>query len=312
MRWKREKVARVALAGAAALALIAAQGGFATASGPQDTEEATRDIVDTYLNSRPPAAKSAPKPKRRYRRRSGEARAARSGEVRPNQMLGVTVWRLRQATSNDTGERLLTYNASKKEEWTPERVEADTPLTPGDRVRLSIEVPRCGFIYIIDREQRADGSLGEPYLIFPQKQIGNGRNRVVAGQLLEIPDFDAVPNYMTIEPQSSDVVGEVLSVIVTDERQGWLTVEGGMKKLKDDEAARLEGSGIALIDRVELDGGIGTVWTKQERKAAGASGTPLSQGDPGPQTIYVVDTPPGGPTVVKIHLRYGGTKAAGT
>jgi hypothetical protein len=46
-------------------------------------------------------------------------------------------------------------------EWTPQRIEADTPLKVGERVRLSIESPRTGYLYVIDREQYADGSYGE-------------------------------------------------------------------------------------------------------------------------------------------------------
>src|SRR5437867_180490 len=72
-------------------------------------------------------------------------------------------------------------------EWTPERIEEDTPLNPGDKVRLSIEsLSRAGYLYVIDRAQYADGTLGEPLLIFPTLRTSN-KNRVKPGRLIYIP-----------------------------------------------------------------------------------------------------------------------------
>src|SRR5687767_6550434 len=91
-------------------------------------------------------------------------------ETRTGDVLGVTIWRLRQSTASDLQDsRLLIQEdaAAPAMEWTPERVEADTSFTEGERIRLSIESPRDGYLYVVDREQYADGTTSDPYLIFP-------------------------------------------------------------------------------------------------------------------------------------------------
>ena len=77
--------------------------------------------------------------------------------------------------------------SSQSSQWTPERIEVDTPLKVNDRVRLSVESPRDGYLYVIDREQYADGSLGDAYLIFPTRRTRGGDNRVRPGKLIDIP-----------------------------------------------------------------------------------------------------------------------------
>ena len=108
---------------------------------------------------------------------------------------------------------------AKETEWTPERISSTTELRVGDRVRLSIESPRDGYLYVVDREQYADGSFGDPYLIFPTLRTNNGDNRVRPGRLVDMPAQSDNPNYFTLIPSPSreDQVAEVLSIIVTTE-----------------------------------------------------------------------------------------------
>ena len=51
---------------------------------------------------------------------------------------------------------------------------------------MSIESPRSGFLYVIDREQYADGSTSDPYLIFPTQKIHAGNNAVSPGKVIEL------------------------------------------------------------------------------------------------------------------------------
>src|ERR1044072_2842906 len=84
--------------------------------------------------------------------------------------VGVTFWRFRRSTATDKTKELV-EDEDGPVEWTLERIEEGTPLAPGQRVRLSIEsLSRAGYLYVIDREQYADGSLGEPVLIFPPQK----------------------------------------------------------------------------------------------------------------------------------------------
>jgi hypothetical protein len=70
-----------------------------------------------------------------------------------NSWLAV-LWRLRRAEAEDNKEaRLLEHRPSKSAEWSAERLEADTRIREGERVRVSIESPSTGYLYVIDREQ---------------------------------------------------------------------------------------------------------------------------------------------------------------
>jgi hypothetical protein len=141
-------------------------------------------------------------------RRTGQTRLAAGRKSAPasSEEIGVTVWRLRPSRSGDTGGRVLVLDGLKQAEWTPERIEADTPLNIGDRVRLTIESPRPGFLYIIDREQYADGSFGEPMMIFPTMRTRGGDNRVAPGRLIDIPAQEDQYSYFTAQPLEIDAI----------------------------------------------------------------------------------------------------------
>ena len=103
--------------------------------------------------------------------------------VAADTVIGVTLWRLRPIRSADTGERIITHDGPDSIEWLPERVSSDGRLSEGDRIRVSIEAARTGYLYVVDQEQYADGSKGEPYLIFPTTRTRGGDNSVKAGRV---------------------------------------------------------------------------------------------------------------------------------
>src|SRR5206468_2537319 len=91
-----------------------------------------------------------------------------------------------------------------------ERVEGTTLFKPGDRVRVSIESGRRGYLYLLDREMYADGSTGEPYLIFPTDRLRDGDNRVRAGRVVEVPALSDSPSYFKMTSSRPDQMGEEL------------------------------------------------------------------------------------------------------
>ena len=140
-----------------------------------------------FVKARPVKGRSPANASRRtlYRRTSaGPATASSAGAFA---QLGLTVWRLRPATAADTGARIIVQREDETIELIPERLSANAPLHIGERIRFSFESPQEGYLYVIDREQFADGSLGEPLLIFPTTRTRNGDNQVAAGKLVEIP-----------------------------------------------------------------------------------------------------------------------------
>src|SRR5215470_9768795 len=135
--------------------------------------------------------------------------------IADGEMIGLTIWRLRatRAADNQESRLLLEDESSKETEWTPERVEVDTVFAAGDLVRLGIESPRDGYLYVVDREQYADGTVSDPYLIFPTLRNHDGANSVAAGKLIELPERSA----FRLKPMRPDYAGEVLTVLVTSE-----------------------------------------------------------------------------------------------
>ncbi len=222
--------------------------------------------------------------------------------------MGITIWRLRPSRNTDGGPRILVQEGPESVSWTPERVAAGTRLRMGDRVRLTIESPRSGYLYVIDREQYATGELGEPYLIFPTTRINNGDNKVSAGKIIDLPAQEDRPNYFTLRQSRKDQSGEMLTVIVADKPLTDVQIGENALELSKDQVAQWEKEWGRQSERFELSGGAGRTWTKAEQEA-GLDGTRrLSQDDPGPQTIYRI-VGGDGPVLANVELKYGNAGA---
>ncbi len=242
-----------------------------------------------------------------YRRTGSLKLAAGSRKTKPapSEEIGVTVWRLRPSQSIDTGARVVVQDGLRQTEMTPERIEADTPLKIGDRVRLTIESPRTGYLYIVDREQYADGSFGEAMLIFPTKGTRGGDNRVAPGMLIDIPAQEDQYSYFTAQPTGDrrDQIAEVLTVILLTEPLP-LPIGAQPLKLTNTQVAGWEKIWGGTAERLELVDGAGRQWTKEEKLAGAANGRQLTQGGPPPQTVYRLARKAGGPLLVTVPLHY--------
>jgi len=224
-----------------------------------------------------------------------------SVEQAEGEMIGLTIWRLRPSRPADNGEArlLLEEGASKEVEWTPERVEADTIFAPGERVRLGIESPRNGYLYVIDREQYTDGAFSDPYLIFPSLLNRDGANSVAAGKLIELPERSA----FRLKPLRPDYAGEILTILVTPEPLKDVKPGSGPLKLNSEMVAQWESQWASEIERFELVGGAGKPYTKAEKEAGQDGARALNQDDAMPQTLYHVNVKSGSPLLVKVPLR---------
>lgn len=146
----------------------------------------TRGIVPIAFAKARPAKGQTPTNRRTvYRRTSAQAVAASQADEWSQ--LGLTIWRLRPATAADPNERIIVQKKTESVELIPERMPANAPLRIGENIRFSFESPQTGYLYVIDRELYADGSMSEPLLIFPTLRTRKGDNKVEAGKLIEIP-----------------------------------------------------------------------------------------------------------------------------
>lgn len=221
-----------------------------------------------------------------------------------SQQLGVTIWRLRPARTRDLGQRLLVREKDKSSEWIPERIEADTPLRQGDRVRLSIESPREGYLYIVDRDLYSDGKMGDAMLIYPAADMHGGDNKARPGKLIDIPAQEDDPNCFTARPGRSDQIGELLTIIVTTTP---LELNIGVEPLpiSASDLAEWEKSWRSPTEHFEMEGGAGQPWTKEEKEAAAARGTrQLTREEPSPQTIYKIASSDKTAFMISVRLNY--------
>jgi hypothetical protein len=218
-----------------------------------------------------------------------------------DEVLGITIWRLRPSSATDAKDsRLLIAedDAATQSEWTPVRVEADTTFTSGERVRLSIESPRNGFLYVIDREQYDDGTTSDPYLIFPTMRIRGGDSGVQAGKVVELPERSA----FRLKPLRPGYRGELLTLLVSAGPMPDLTAGTSARRLDRVLVERWERDWATNGDRFEMIGGAGKVYTTRDRQA-GVEGRLLTQDDELPQTLYRVRPRVNAPILVSIPLR---------
>jgi len=244
----------------------------------QKPDEATRKLWDTAYIA-PKAGKSTNR-----RRSTSKYRIATPNvpidNVAPDSVVGVTIWRLRPAGRADSGERIVVH----EDEYVPERISANTKLNAGDRVRISVEAARNGYLYVIDRELYADGTLGEPYLIFPTTRTLNGDNQVSVGKLAELPAQEDSPPFFTIKRSRPDQVAEVLSVLVTPTPLEGVQITDKAQKLTNEQVAKWERSWSTSVGRLDMET-VGQTWTRAEKEAA-TNTRALTASAPAPQMLF--------------------------
>ena len=275
---------------------------FGRANTPQDTP---RTIVsDDFTKYRPKGRvkRNSPRksPKAPDREGSGgrSYRLASQSSTKPPAatsvtsalQLGLTIWKLRRSNPGDS--------RAEPEGWIAQRVEADTEFQDGDYLRLSIESPRAGYLYVIDRDWFTNGDLGETSLIFP---IQGDDNRLIAGRLIDIPAENQAPFRATPKPNQA---GEILTLMVTSTPLD-LPVSDRPLRISNTQLLQWEEMWGGMVERFELNGGAGQVRTKQEQQAASRKRTrQLTRDDPAPQTIYLLAPKDRSAFVIKLRLSY--------
>jgi hypothetical protein len=262
----------------------------------------SRGIVpEAVLQARPQPKAATPAPAPKYVPQG----AAPAGSARVSaKQLGVTIWRLRAATGDDGGARLLVQEQTGTTTWIPERVSSSTNLGAGDRLRLTFESPEPGYLYVIDREHYSTGERGVPFLIFPTTRTRGGDNRVAPGKLIDIPGQDDRPNFFTMHKTRADQVEEEITVLLTPKPLEAVEIGPAALPLAVEQVAGWEKQWKGKVQTFELADGAGKAWTAAEQRAAADSTRQLTQEDPAPQTVYRAEAGAGEPTLITIRLRY--------
>jgi hypothetical protein len=204
-------------------------------------------------------------------------------------LIGFTIWRLRET------------NQSRP---IAERATTDTLFREGEQVRLSIEVPQesDGYLYVIDREVYEDGTTSDPYLIFPSQTTPPRGNIVTAGKPVYVPAQGDTNPYFTLERSRRDHILEKLTIIVSPKPLKLpLETPDNPTRLNRVQVARWERQWGGRVERREARDGAGKQWSDAEREADGGQRR-LVQGDPLPQTIFLVKFKPGEPMMLHAPL----------
>ena len=260
--------------------------------------------AEEFIKNRPSAPAARRPPKKPTYKSSQVVNSAGPPPGKVFAQVGVTIWRFRPATSADKTKELVEEEDAQPTEWSLERIAEGTLLAPGQKVRLGIEsLSRDGYLYVIDREQYADGSFGEARLIFPTKRTPEGANIVKAGKIVYIP---AAPRYFRIKPSqtSKGHVAEVLTVLVSstplvDAAQlapTAITIEAAQLETWEKQWG-------ATPTKFEMEGGAGQAMSEKEQ-AAGLNNSELTKNEPVPQTIYRVAIKPEDTLLVVVPLRF--------
>ena len=221
--------------------------------------------------------------------------------------VGVTIWRFRPSTSADKTKELVEEEDAQPTQWSLERIAEGTMLAPGQKVRLGIEsLSRDGYLYVVNREQYADGSFGDAQLIFPTRSTPEGANSVKAGKIVYIP---GAPRYFRIKPSQSSKahVAEVLTVLVSSRP---LVDAAQLTSPMIIERAQLEAwekQWGATPTKFEMEGGVGQPMSEKEQ-LAGLGNSELTRNEPVPQTIYRVAIKPEDNLLLTVPLRFAQPK----
>jgi hypothetical protein len=252
------------------------------------------------------ASKSIPpkprQPRRTYRLASAPIKGPRpTTNLSVVAQLGITIWRLRPVDANDAGGRALIREKGKSSGLVPERVEGETMFREGDHVRISVESPRAGYLYVVDRDLFSDGTTGGAMLIYPWSATDN---QMRPGRLVDIPAQEDDPSYFTARLTGANQVGELLTFIVTSSPLD-LPISDKPFQIATGQMRNWEKVWGGESERFEMEGGAGEAWTQQEQQAAAKKGTrQLTRDDPAPQTIYRVSTTDQKAILVNVRLRY--------
>lgn len=227
-----------------------------------------------------------------------------NSKILKTEELGVTFWRLRPKSADDDDAPIFSVKINNQaEDWTAERVGSTTKFRKGDRVRFTIESSRTGYLYIVNREVYADGSVGQAEIIFPTLRTRGGDNRVTAGSLVEIPaSTDSVP-YFTVKPRREDYAGEELLVVITPEKLSGIEIGLRAQAISLEMLQKWMEDWSAEVEIFDAEDGEGIAYTSTEAQAANSQSRALTQEEPLPQTIYRVRINADSPLVVPFQMQ---------
>ncbi len=295
----------------------------------------SRGIVPVFESVRPPVVTVTGKPPNQptkrppYHRISQKINSGKIGQEdhpkrRPpqnnqadiqlakSQQIGITLWKLLPASFRGGGsvlnddEYIPQINGGRTNYLTPHRVSLETLFENGDYVRMAIEAAKRGYLYVIDQEMYVDGSIGDALLVFPNQRLRGGANQIAPGSPIEIPDLSNNPFYFELRPQSQNgkpIIAEILSIIITDRPIAGLKISDQPILISKPMLGSWRTKWAGRAEIFEPEGNTKSGYTKAEREAGGGK-QKLTQNDPLPQTVFLIESNRNGGTLITVPLWY--------
>jgi serine/threonine-protein kinase len=235
----------------------------------------------------------------------------------PNDMvfaqIGLTFWRSRPATPQDD-RNTVARNTSDTEESVSER--KDDFISNDEKIYFSIEAMTAGFlsnksgyVYVINREQYADGTYGRASLIFPTNLTYSGNNLLKAGEPVILPRANGKPYKIT--RSSNKHIAETYTIIISP----WAfqlpqPLSDKAMILPDSLVADWESKYANTMYRATLRNGLGKAQTIREQTVMSRStedtAEPLTQSETStfPQTVYKGAVKIGNPAMFTVALKF--------
>ncbi|MEW6734816.1 MAG: hypothetical protein AB1489_26050 [Acidobacteriota bacterium] len=227
--------------------------------------------------------------------------------------IGLTFWRLRESNDNDevaSKERIAVRKkgqpGQQQVDMTPVRVESNMPFADGDLLRMTLESPLNGYyIYVLNREQYVDGTLSEPYLIFPSQTDVGKTDRIVAGKPLFIPNAIDSFELQRFVNDRTEKVAEVFIFLLTPAPIKELPplTDSQPRKVAMVEFKHWQQQWGVQRWKFERQGSTGLPITAIEKKASLTNNIVLSDSDQLPQTIYHIASKAGEPLLFQVPVQ---------
>ena len=214
--------------------------------------------------------------------------------------IGVTFWRLRppKPEEREDAPTFPVNTGDGTDFWTAERVRSTTRFKVDDRVRFTIESPRSGFLYVVNREVYTDGTTSEAMLIYPTLQTrGRGDNSVVTGSIVDVPTGQGV---FKIASTRDDYAGEEIIVIVSPVKLPTIKLASKAIPVTEERLEQWLADWGGTVDIYDATDGEGIAITRTENEAANTRA--LVQEEPSPQTIFKTQARSNQPLLVSFQM----------
>ena len=129
--------------------------------------------------------------------------------------LEFSLYRLSPADKASSNLELRDTAGGEDSYWDAELADPEEVFPDGSLVRMTVESPYDGYLYVISRELHSNAEAGPAYLIYPSQRLGRGLNQVAAGELVDIPAADDRPPYFRLEQMNAGYEGEEILVFLT-------------------------------------------------------------------------------------------------